>query len=240
MKYLKQQMLSVIVIGFLAFAGGCEQATDAPPVTTDMHEDFEHDHKHIHGKGHDHEHEHADKVEGAHSHPHTHGHRHGEPLHGGDVVSIGHTHHKDGESHFHAEIMPVTDGRITFYIQSESTDGKPVDFAIKAESIPAYLSEEGAETALSADEVAFKPLEGKTPSAAYTFKIPDGRSGSSLLKVMIPKIAMNGNRFSFSFMVKQKTDAADSKTKTEDKAESTTETKDAADSTTETKEGAVE
>ena len=59
-----------------------------------------------------------------HGHGHSHSHRHGKPLHGGRIVSIGHTHHKNGATHFHAEVMPLT-GDIRFHDGIYARD--PVD-----------------------------------------------------------------------------------------------------------------
>ena len=140
----------------LLFLAGCTepQSDSEPAVTTEMHEDFDHHHPHQHGTHHDHEHEHGDGFEGTHSHDHSHGHRHGSPLHGGRVVSIGHSHHKDGETHFHAEVMPVADDLISFHILTEDESGESVDAQVDAKEITGLISVKGDESA--GHEVTFR------------------------------------------------------------------------------------
>ena len=185
----------VIPLGITLILVGCEQST-SEPVTTDMHEDFDHDHDHQHGAGHDHEHEHDD-FEGSHSHPHTHGHRHGEPLHGGEIVSIGHSHHKDGATHYHAEVMPVIGDQIVFYVLTESEAGESKEHPVGTKEIVAYLNEEGADPA-QATEVSFHG-EGDADSARFQAEIPDGFADTRRFSIVIPKITLGGERLNFSF-----------------------------------------
>ena len=112
------QVLPAWLVSAAILAAGCSDS--AAPITTDMHEDFDHDHTHQHTDDDDHEHDHGDDFRGSHSHGHTHGHRHGQPLHGGRIVSIGHTHHKNGATHFHAEVMPIAGNSIRFHLFVEN------------------------------------------------------------------------------------------------------------------------
>ena len=192
----------VTLLGIALVASGCEQP-DAAPVTTDMHEDFIHDHEHVHGQGHDHEHEHSGGHAGRHSHPHEHSHRHGEPLHGGRIVSIGHTHHRDGETHYHAEVMPLTGGVISFYILTESTEGETQEFPIDAQEITGYIAEQAGDSnqAAHGQEVKFtvdaaidsaefrrRSARGARPGRAAINRRPQGRPRRRTLQFQLSSV----------------------------------------------------
>lgn len=177
---------------------GCADSDE--PITTDMHEDFTHDHQHRHGDNEDHEHEHGNDFEGSHSHGHVHGHRHGKPLHGGRISSIGHTHHKDGATHFHVEIMPLTDNTIRFFLQTENEEGEAIDCAITESEIVALLSVKGQES--SGMEMTFAAVaEGE--SAEFALELPEDLAEQTAFSVVIPKIKLGGQRQNFSFKIER-------------------------------------
>ncbi|MEM7474947.1 MAG: hypothetical protein AAF483_08140 [Planctomycetota bacterium] len=178
------------------FAAGCQED---PEVSSDTQHDLGHQHKHIHGKGHDHEHEHDEFKAGAHDHSHSHGHRHGEPLFGGEIVAIGHSHHKDGEQHFHAEVLPVADGKLTMHLLTEE-DGEGKSYPVKETEILAYMGlPEDSPT--MAQEVAFKPSSESEESSEFVVEIPEYLLGKAI-EVVIPKIVLGGERLSFDFKLK--------------------------------------
>ena len=178
-------------------SSGCSSDSDA--ITTDMHEDFDHDHKHQHTGDDDHEHEHKDGFRGAHSHDHSHGHRHGDPLHGGRVVSVGHTHHKDEVAHFHAEVMPVTDNTICFHILTETEDGVSSDHAIDVMEIPAIISVKNQES--NSAECVFKGVGAGKAASEFKLQIPERLAEGDSFSVVVPKVKLGGIRQNFSFTV---------------------------------------
>lgn len=191
---------SVLTITLMLwFIAGCteSQSNSEPAVTTEMHEDFDHHHPHQHGTHHDHEHEHGDGFEGTHSHGHSHGHRHGSPLHGGRTVSIGHSHHKDGETHFHAEVMPVADDLISFHILTEDESGESVDAQVDAKEITGLISVKGDESA--GHEVTFRVTADDGEVSVFTVTLPEELDHGEAYLVVIPKVVLDGQRQNFSF-----------------------------------------
>lgn len=227
--FLRQPAVALcLALCGLALSGlvlsGCSDPSD--PITTDMHEDFTHDHQHQHSAGDDHEHEHDDNFEGSHAHGHAHGHRHGKPLHGGRVVSIGHTHHKDGATHFHAEIMPLTDNTIRFFLQTENKAGEPIDCAVALADVEALVSVQGGEAA--ARDAKFVAVgEGRTAEFALTLSA-DLAEGDAF-SVIVPSLELGGQRQNFSFKIARETNDAVSDAETAGPGESV----DAAPSTEE-------
>lgn len=179
----------------LALTIGCSDQDTS--ITTDMHDDFDHEHKHQHSANDDHEHEHRDQFEGSHSHGHSHSHRHGEPLHGGQIVSIGHTHHQKGATHFHAEILPINDDTIRFHLLSETEDGKSADYPIPDKQITAIVSIKGK--AASGGDLAFFAAGDGDTSAEFALAIPQQLTDGHSFSVVIPKLKLNGHRQNFSF-----------------------------------------
>ena len=195
---------------FSLICSGCSKPDAA--LTTDMHEDFDHTHKHQHTGNDDHEHEHGDGFKGSHSHGHSHSHRHGEPLHGGRIVSIGHTHHKDGATHFHAEVMPLTDSTIRIHLLTESDKGESLDYPIEAAEIPAMISVKGRES--GALECSFTRVGEGDSASEFGLTIPQGIADGEAFSVVIPKVELGGQRQNFSFTVSpqksKQDDSADS------------------------------
>ncbi len=195
----------VPVVGLLALPCGCSDP-DAS-ITTDMHEDFDHEHKHQHTGEDDHEHEHEDDFRGSHSHEHGHNHRHGEPLHGGRIVSIGHTHHKEGATHFHAEVMPFAENTLCFHLLTESDEGNSSDFAIEAKEITALISIQGQEA--SASECNFEAVGEGDEASEFSLVLPENLSGADAFNIVIPKAKLGGHRQNFSFKVNRPADAGE-------------------------------
>jgi len=193
-------------VGLLALPCGCTDH-DAS-ITTDMHEDFDHEHKHQHTGEDNHEHEHKDDFRGSHSHGHGHNHRHGEPLHGGRIVSIGHAHHKDGATHFHAEVMPLADNTLRFHLLTETDDGKSSDFPIEAKEITALISIQGQEAASS--ECTFGAVGHGDEASEFSLVLADHLSDAEAFNVVIPKVTLGGQRQNFSFKANRPTAASES------------------------------
>lgn len=194
------------VLGCALAHAGCDSFE--APLTGDMQADSGHDHRHQHGAGHDHEHEHEDGFSGRHSHSHTHGHRHGKPLYGGRVISIGHSHHRKGETHYHAEVMPVSVGRITFHVLTENNSGESEEFRVEASEIVAYVDRLDKES-IGPREVVFSLPDGESGGSTFVATIPQTLLESRELSVVVPKIVLGGQRQTFSFET-QAEDNADS------------------------------
>ena len=217
----------VLVCGLMVlFCGGCSEQDSN--ITTDMHEDFDHDHKHQHTGDDDHEHEHKDGFRGTHAHGHTHSHRHGEPLHGGRIVSIGHTHHKGGATHFHAEVMPLTGDSIRFHLLTESDSGESKDFPIKVTEIPGLISLKGKESAST--DCMFTAVGTADTASEFTVEIPEFLREGDAYSVVIPKVKLDGNRQNFSFSVTRK--KADGATDTDSASQKTTDADNASQEST--------
>ena len=176
---------------------GCTD-TDTDPsvgVVTDMYEDFDHEHKHQHSDYGGHEHEHAEKIDGSHSHEHAHGHRHNEPLFGGRLFSIGHTHHENGAAHFHAEVMPLEDDTIRFYLLTDSADAGLQDYAITAQEVSCLISVNGQEA--QPVQCSFTAVDDEQPASEFCLLIPEHIAGADAYSVMVPNLEVRGQNFSF-------------------------------------------
>ena len=173
-------------------------------VVTDMREDFEHEHKHQHSDHDDHEHTHADDIQGTHSHQHTHGHRHGEPLFGGRLISIGHAHHADGATHFHAEVMPLRDDTIRIHVLTDSDSGGLEALPIMATELTALVGVKDQESMSS--ECSFKAVGDEQPASEFLLVIPESIADATSYSVVVPKIEIDGQRQNFSFQVRRSQD----------------------------------
>ncbi|MCR9197343.1 MAG: hypothetical protein NXI04_01745 [Planctomycetaceae bacterium] len=191
-----------LLSALLLSLAGCSDGEG--PLTTDMQEDFTHDHQHQHGTGDGHEHEHDNDFEGSHSHGHQHGHRHGKPLHGGRVLSVGHTHHKGGATHFHVELMPMTDDSIRFFLQTEDAHGEAMDCAIEDAEIEALISVRGMEAA--SKEVRFEAVAGGNGSE-FVLQLPEDLVSGKEFSVIVPKLKLGGQRQNFSFKISREADS---------------------------------
>ena len=170
-------------------------------IVTDMHHDFDHEHEHQHSDDDSHEHGHDDGFHGSHSHEHTHGHRHDEPLYGGRIVSIGHTHHKGGATHFHAEVMPLSDDTVRLHVLTDSTDGGLERCPVEVKEFTALVSVTGQESAAS--ELTFVAGDDSQQVSASVFhmEIPSAIADAEEYSIVIPKLKLGGHRQNFSFRV---------------------------------------
>lgn len=179
---------------------GCNQQPDttSEPITSNLDHNHDHDHKHVHGPGADHEHEHEDGHQGAHSHLHTHGHRHGKPIHGGKIVSLGHTHHEKGSTNYHAEILPANEDQISFHVLVEDEEGKLKDFSADDEKVAGFVNVKKGNS-LGAVEIEFE--RDKEDQSKFASAIPERFIKAEDLTVVIPKIQIGSQKLDFSFKV---------------------------------------
>ena len=193
---MKASTVCFAIISLVACAGCAESD---PGVTPGMHSNVPHDRKHHHDGDHDH-------SDGG-TVPHSHHHSHGQPLHGGRIVSIGHTHHKDGATHFHAEVMPLVDDVIRFYLLTESDDGESVDYSTQDKEIPALMSVKGKE--FLSQEVSFEPRAARDASSEFLLVIPESLAEGKTFLIVIPKITLDGQRQNFSFTISRQKSVVD-------------------------------
>ncbi len=176
---------------------GCEQSASTVDTA-----DSENGQRHQHGSGH------------AHADPHNHGHQHGDPIHGGRIVAIGHTHHGSKETHYHAEIMPVVSGQITFHVLTDDAKGKSQTVPVAATKIVAYVDPLDRET-VQAYEVVFSSKDNGGGST-FVATIPESLQDCKRLSVVVPKIELGGERLNFSFTTSLKDAPAQSQETTEE------------------------
>lgn len=174
-------VVSLVALGL--FVAGCERS--APLGGVEAVVKSEPGHEHDHSAGHDH------------AHAHGHDHEHGDPLYGGETVEIGHSHHASGETYYHAEVMPVAEGRITFHVLTETADGKSEPCEVAQTTITAYAGRPDRD-ASQAQEVAFSS-DGEEGGATFAAPIPESLLDSERLFVVVPKIELGGEQLSFSF-----------------------------------------
>ena len=168
--------LYLFAVGLLV--AGCEQATSTVGVAGV--ESLE-GHSHKHGSAY------------AHAHPHA----QGSPLHGGRIVAIGHSHHGSEETHYHAEIMPIVDGKIMFHVLTDNKAGQSQLVRVAATMIEAYVDPLDKETA-RAYEVVFSSEEHDR-GATFVATVPEVLQDCQRMSVVVPKIELGGQRLSFSF-----------------------------------------
>lgn len=199
---------SVFLLAGLCCCGCTDQdAGQTAGLVTDMHEDFEHEHNHHHGAHDDHEHEHKDGFTGSHSHEHTHGHRHDKPLYGGVLVSIGHTHHKGGAKHFHAEIMPLKGDTIRLHVLTDGADGGLQDCPVESKELTALISVPGNESL--SKQISLMAVGDGPAAAEFQLTIPEEIAGSDSYSVVVPKIELDGQRQNFSFRARRASSKAE-------------------------------
>ncbi|REJ83651.1 MAG: hypothetical protein DWQ34_22750 [Planctomycetota bacterium] len=185
MRLSQREVRLLRLAAVLLVAVGCERQNSSR-ITTDTHEDVEHEHRH------------ADRTEEMHTHPHANPQRHREPLHGGRIVPIGHTHHDEDVTHYYAEVLPVHEGAITLYLLTESPDGELVEFPVPTAEFTALVA--GDDVAL-AREVIFAPVGDDRTSARFVAAVDSDLIGRGTATFVVPKITLDGNRLSFSFPV---------------------------------------
>lgn len=197
-----QKLLRWMPCALLVAGLSCLGCTDQEAgLVTDMHHDFDHEHEHHHSDHDGHEHSHEDGFHGSHSHEHTHGHRHDDPLYGGRIVSIGHTHHKGGATHFHAEVMPLLDDTVCMHVLTESADGGLKPCPVEVKEITALVSITGQES--TASELTFVAGDDSQQASASEFhlKLPSLIADANEYSIVVPKLRLGGHRQNFSFRV---------------------------------------
>jgi len=139
----------------------------------------------------------------SHEHAHDHGHQHGEPILGGQMVEVGHTHNPDGLLFYFAEILPSQDDTIRFYLSVEDEAGTSKPAMAKEPEIMAYVTDEEHQGE-AAKEVYFKYLEESEEVSVPIFSasLPTEFEVGASFSVVIPKMTLGGERMSFSFKVK--------------------------------------
>ena len=157
--------------------------------------DVSHQHRHVHQDGVTHDHGHSD-FEGAHSHAHDHQHRHPDAPHGGRIVAIGHTAHRnDGEPLYHAEIMPIQAGSITMHLLTESKDGSWDEYPIEAEKIVGVVAGKGTDT--SPHPVTF--LTTGNRNSKFTAAVPESLVNADELRISISDLTLGKDIHQFEF-----------------------------------------
>ena len=138
-------------------------------------------------------------------------------MHGGQIVAIGHSHHGNGQTHYHAEIMPLADGKVIFHVLTDDGHGEPQPADLAIDKIRAYVDPLDRDS-VQAVEVTFSARK-KSGGSTFTATIPEVLQDSKRLSVIIPKIELGGERLNFSFKASptvtpaqsEKTAAGDSK-----------------------------
>ncbi len=200
----------------MIFACTAKTPVTTPEVVSDTQRDIGHEHQHIHGSGQVHEHDHPDGFEGAHSHEHEHGHRHGEPLHGGRIVEIKTVDERNLGTHFHAEVLPMLNGRLSFHLLTETSDGGFEDFPIEAQVIPAMASpvpgtQVGSNESARDDShdtrdnlrpsLEFLPQNEAGPSSEFTCSLPTELMSQPSIMIRIPELLVGGEGYTLLFQV---------------------------------------
>ena len=139
----------------------------------------------------------------SHEHAHDHGHQHGEPILGGQMVEVGHTHNPDGLLFYFAEILPSQNDSIRFHLSVEDEAGTSKPAVSKEPDIMAYVTDEEHQGE-AAKEVYFKYLEESEEVSVPIFSasLPTEFEVGASFSVVIPKMTLGGERMSFSFKVK--------------------------------------
>ena len=140
----------------------------------------------------------AEKHDHDHDHDHDHHHQHSvEPLQGGKLVEIGHNHYGSGATHYHAEIMPVVDGKVVFHLLSQAANGKSEPAQVKAKTLLAYIDPLDRDVA-QPFEITFT-AEPNSGGSRFVATIPNPIKDCTRLSVVVPKIELGGDRQTFSF-----------------------------------------
>ena len=151
---------------------------------------------------HGHQHDHSQGGSGDHSHSHDHSHPHRESAAGGNIVSIGHTHHNDGITHFYAEVLPMEGRRIRFTVMTENDAGKLERMALTVAEIPAIIGVEERESV--SQPVVFSAVDDS--NSEFAIDVPEDLLAEQSYLVVIPMIKIDGQRQNFSFRVKHPAD----------------------------------
>ena len=136
----------------------------------------------------------------SHEHDHDHSHHHSEPRFGGEMVEVGHTHNPNGLLFYFAEVLPVKDNSISFYLSVEDEAGKSSSAKITGTEIMAYVSDIESETTV-AREMTFEIKEHNSDNTITLLaaQIPTNFVNSRKLSVVVPKLTLGGERLNFTF-----------------------------------------
>ncbi|MEC7696842.1 MAG: hypothetical protein VYA11_07080 [Planctomycetota bacterium] len=191
MKFMKQcGPMSLMMAGLLL--NGCRPPSSSP-TTEQANSAADHQHVGDNADGGDHQHLHD------HDHPHDHHHGHAavKPSHGGRMVPIGHTHHANGATHFHAEIMPTENDTLTLYLTNTDEHGASQPVQVDGKKIVGYAAPLDQQAGL-ATELVFLAAENGN-QATWSATIPEPLNNAGRLSVVIPKITLGGEWINFSF-----------------------------------------
>ncbi|MCG8585727.1 MAG: hypothetical protein MI757_13555 [Pirellulales bacterium] len=177
MRYLEAG-ITVLLIGVAIFFVGCTRSE--APVGNDERVESDSD-------GHSHASDH-----------HHHSKQSPDPLYGGQVVAIGHTHRGSDHTHYYVEVMPVVDDRLTFHVLSVNAKNEAEAFKVEAAKIDAYV-DRLAENSDSAQEIVFSANHGDNGGSEFVATIPEPLRAHSKFLVVVPKVTVRGERFHFSF-----------------------------------------
>ena len=201
MKYLKTGF-PVFMLAAGLILTGCEQPTSSVDAArANNGGDHGHHHDHDHDDHHSHDHDHDDHHGQTHDHDdhhgQTHDHPHVHPTHGGQIVTIGHTHHGSSATHYHAEIMPLSDGKVSFHILTADAHGASQPVPVETEKIVAYAAPVDRDAG-QASEIFFLATKNNDGSA-WSATIPDSLKDGGRISIVVPKISLGGQRLNFSF-----------------------------------------
>lgn len=153
------------------------------------------------------EHSHNEEHHGLHSHAHDHS--KAQPLHGGKLVEIGHTHNKDGATHYFVEVMPQTADEVQFFVARESDDGGVEDYRPDAQEILALVDAVGQKRPKS-KEIQFTAEDVEGQPLKYSANLIDVYPDAEELMIVIPKLKVGQERMNFSFSISRKDADSDS------------------------------
>lgn len=186
-----------MVLGVLVAAAmltGCTDDPVGPPETPAVvsDADHEHGHPHVHADdiGHDHDH---DDFEGSHDHGHAHSHRHDD---GQRLVSIGHTHHSQGVTDYHARIGPSDGQTLEITLLADDGSGQLVPVAAGDDRFEAIVGS-SANAGLSSRSLKFEPVVGEPGHYTASLEMLTPTTEPSV--VLVPAVKLGGERLDFSF-----------------------------------------
>lgn len=212
---------SVLAVAALAGCGdGGPAVSDADSPALVSEADHDHGHEHVHADGIDHDHDHAD-FDGSHSHDHAHPHRHDDD--GTELISIGHTHHSDGVTDYHARLGGFDGERLTLAVLADDGAGELQPISEGPASFGAIVGSD-RNAGLASRKLEFTRQDGADGVYAASLEAIAIPEGDELMLVVVPVIELGGERLDFSFPLPKAT--AGTETDDESDAESDAEAAD--------------
>ncbi|TWU05163.1 hypothetical protein CA54_58510 [Symmachiella macrocystis] len=151
------------------------------------------------------DHSHNEDHHGLHSHAHDHS--KAQPLHGGELVEVGHTHNKDGARHYFAEVMPLHAGEVQFFLARESDHSGLEDYRPDTREIVA-LVDAVSEKRPTSKEIRFAAEDIDGQPLKFSANLNDVYPDAEELMIVIPKLKVGQERMNFSFSItRQGTDS---------------------------------